>query len=71
MLVLPKQAGDSLHRKKKTASDGRKQNKPEMLIELYRTRIDCIHDDRGRGDFGGLHQRAVQGIQKKKLADTS
>jgi hypothetical protein len=50
MLVLPKQAGDALHRKKETASDGGKPNKPEMLIELYRTRIDCIHDDRGRGD---------------------
>ena len=69
MLVLPKQAGDSLHRKKKTASDGGKPNKPEMLIELYGTRIDCIHNNRGGGDFGRLHQRAVQCIQEKKLAD--
>ena len=49
---LPKQADNDLHGEKKTARDRGKWNKPEMLVELRGACIDCVHNNRGSGDFG-------------------
>src|SRR5690242_8555754 len=41
-----------------------------MPVELHGARIDRIHNNRRRGDPGGLYQGVVQGIHEKKLAGT-